>query len=309
MRKRLIPIYSVLVVAIVLLAVLVPSCGGTTGTIVVKATLDGSPWTGNVSYTLTGPTPPPLSGTSVEKTFSGVASGGWNCTYVSGGPGTFVNITPSPTQSVTAGNTTTFTLNFVTPVTPLDASIEFKSWTINGVEVPPGTYTVYPNDIIDVEYTEHMYGPAGNVTVHQTSWLQVHNIGFEGEPGPSIWLHVLNEPGAVSMKPPAMGSNQQCTVEGVPVSPCHEIELKYCIPVWLDVEIDWNLEICTDYTKTINWLSFPSGHPILFDIPAGLLVGQSLNMTSYACVYLDGDTDPSNDCTVASPTLTIIRAP
>jgi hypothetical protein len=302
MRKRLIPIYSVLVVAIVLLAVFVPSCTPTTGTIEVKATLDGSPWTGNVSYTLTGPSSN-TTGTTVAKTFSGVEAGTWTCAYVSGGPGAFVNITTSPTQSVTAGNTTTFTLNFVTP---LNASIAFKSWTINGVEVPPGTYTVYPNDIIDVEYTEHMYGPAGNVTVHQTSWLKVHNIGYEGEPGPSIWLHVLNEPGAVTMKPPAMGSNQQCTVGGLPVSPCDEIELKYCIPVWLDVEIDWELEICTDYTKTINWLSFPSGHPILFDIPAGLLAGQSLNMTSYACVDLDGDTDPSDDCTTASPTLTII---
>jgi len=79
--------------------------------------------------------------------------------------------------------------------------------------------------------------------------------------------------------------------------------------VWLDVEIDWNLEICTTYTKTINWLSFPSGHPILFDIPAGLLVGQSLNLTSYACVDLEGDTNTTNDCTVACPTLTIIYSP
>ena len=294
-----------------LLAVFIPGCGGTTGTIVVKATLDGSPWTGNVSYTLTPTSGSPTSGTYVEQTFTGVAAGNWTCAYVSGGPvGAYLDsIAPSATQEVTAGVTKTFTLVFKT-IPPLDASIAFKSWTINGVEVQPGVHMVHPNDIIDVEYTEHMYGqPGTNVTVHQTSWLQVHNIGFEGEPGPDIMLHVLNEPGAVSMDPPAMGSNQKCTVEGLPVSPCDMIPLHYCEPVWLDVEIDWNLEICTTYTKTINWLSFPSGHPILFDIPAGLLVGQSLNLTSYACVDLEGDTNTTNDCTVACPTLTIIYSP
>jgi len=309
MRKGVFTICSVLLVLVVSLAVLGPGCvPAEQGTIEVYATLDGVPWTGAVEYTLTPESGSPVTGTSVDDTFT-VDAGDWTCAYVSGGPGAFVDITPSATQSVAAGGTITFTLNFVTPVPPLNASIAFKSWTINGVEVPSGTYTVHPNDIIDVEYTEHMYGPAGNVTVHQTSWLKVHNIGFEGEVGPSIWLHCLNEPGAVSMDPPATGSNQQCTVEGNPVSHCDEVELKFCVPVRLDVEIDWNLEICTTYTKTINWISFPSGHPILFDIPAELLAGQSLNMTSYACVYLEGDTDPSDDCTAESPTLTIIYSP
>lgn len=306
MRKRLFPIYSVLVVAIVLLAALAPSCTPTTGTIEVKATLDGVAWpssgTGAVNYTLTGPGTSPTGTDSVPKTFT-VDPGSWTCAHVSGGPGTFVNITTSATQSVTAGNTTTFTLNFVTP--PLDATIAFKSWTINGVEVLPGTHTLYSGDWVDVEYTEHMYGPAGNVTVHQTSWLKVHNIGYAGEVGPTILLHVRNDPGAVSMDPPAIGSNQKCTVEGAPVSFCDEIPLPWCETVNLDVEIDWNLEICTTYTKTINWISFPSP-AVLFDIMPPLLVGQSLNLTSYACVYLDGDTNTQNDCTVDSPTLTIV---
>ena len=65
-------------------------------------------------------------------------AGNWTCAYVSGGPAAayFVNITPSATQSVTAGGNTTFTLNFATYAAhPLDASATFKSWTINGVEV------------------------------------------------------------------------------------------------------------------------------------------------------------------------------
>jgi hypothetical protein len=263
-----------------------------------------------VDYTLTGPgatAPTVIDGDTVPDTFT-VDAGNWTCAYVAGGPGTFVDITTDETQEVTAGgNPVTFTLNFVT-VPPLDATISFKSWTINGVEVPPGTYILYSGDWVDVEYTEHVYGPAGNVTVHQTSWLQVHNIGYEGiEPGPSIWLHCVNAPGAVSMDPPATGSNQQCTVEGLPVDICDEIELKYCEPVWLDVEIDWNLEICTTYTKTINWISFPSP-PVLFDIMPPFVVGQSLNMTAYACIDLEGDTNSQNDCTDESDsgTLTII---
>jgi hypothetical protein len=306
MKKGLIPVYSLLVIAIVLLAGFVPGCGGTTGTIVVKATLDGSPWTGNVSYTLTPTSGSPTSGTYVDQTFAGVAPGNWTCAYVSGGPAGayFVNITPSATQNVVSGQGVTFTLNFKT-IPPLNAAISFKSWTINGVEVQPGTYTLYPGDWVDVEYTEHVYGqPGTNVTVHQTSWLKVHNIGYEGAPGPDITLHVVNAPGAVSMDPPAIGTNQKCTVEGVGVDPCDEVVLHYCEPVNLDVEIDWNLEICTTYTKTINWISFPSP-PVLFDIVPPLLSGQSLNLTSWACVTLPGDTNTQDDCTAESPWIVV----
>jgi hypothetical protein len=264
-----------------------------------------------VNYTLTGATSN-VTGTTVAKTFS-VDAGNWTCAYVSGGPAAayFVNITSSSTQSVTAGNTTTFTLNFATfAASPLDASVAFDSWTINGVRVPPGVYVVGPNTIIDVEYTEHVSGATGApVTVHQTSWLQVHNIGYEGEPGPTITLHVLNGFGAVSMDPPATVSNQKCTVEGLPVNICDMIPLYYCEPVNLDVEVDLKLVVCNNYTKTINWIGFPSPTNILFDITLPLLAGQSFTVTSYACVDLEGDADPSNDCTVACPTLTIIYSP
>jgi hypothetical protein len=133
MRKRFVAIYSVLVVAIVLLAVLVPSCTTTptTGTIEVKATLDGSPWTGAVQYTLTGPgAASPITGTSVEDSFT-VDAGNWASAYVSGGPAgaSFVDVTPSPTQSVSAGGTITFTFNFKT--TPTQGTIEVKA-TLDG---------------------------------------------------------------------------------------------------------------------------------------------------------------------------------
>ena len=118
MRKKIFSIWSVLLVLLVSIAVLVPSCAPTQGTIDVKATLDGSAWTGAVQYTLTLPgaaAPTVINGASVASTHRNVNPGSWTCAYVSGGPGTFVNITPAATQSVTAGGTITFTLSFVTP--------------------------------------------------------------------------------------------------------------------------------------------------------------------------------------------------
>lgn len=309
-------------VAVVLIALFVPSCTGTptTGTIEVKATLDSSPWTGNVTYTLTGPAGvAPINGSEVTKTFT-VAAGNWACAYVSGGPGIFVSITPSATQSVAVGETKTFTLNFVTPQPP-DAWVTFKSWTINGAEVDPlqGPFPVTYGDIIDCEYTEHVEGDQGQVvTVHQTSWLKIHNNGEEGQPGPSIWLHAVNDPGAVTMDPPADAKrNQTCTLEGVPVPECTEIELVFCEWVNLDVEVDWDLVICTNYTKTINWIGFPQpgpiiladGLPVLFDTLPGLLPMQTLQLISSACVDVEGDENPANDCSGDSPMLTVIFMP
>ena len=132
MRKRFVNVYSGLVVAIVLLAVLVPSCTPTERcTIEVKATLDGAAWTGSVQYTLTGPGTAPTGTTSVPKTFT-VDAGSWTCAYVSGGPlGAYLeSITPSATQSVSAGGKITFTLNFKT-TTPIATTIEVKA-TLDG---------------------------------------------------------------------------------------------------------------------------------------------------------------------------------
>ena len=303
---------------------MVPGCnGGTTGTIEVDATLDGLPWSGAVAYTLTGPgaaAPTIINGSSVPSNHTGEA-GNWTCAYVSGGPGIFVNITPSPAQSLSAGGTIGFTLNFVTPVPPPDASIEFSTWTINGLPVDPadGPFPVWPGDWVDIEYKEHVSGEEEGavVTVHQTSWLKVHNTGFDGvEPGPPITLHVVNAPGAVSMGPPAEGkSNQKATVEGNPVEPCTEIDLFYCEPVNLDMEVDWELKICTNYTKTINWIGFPAAGPIILEngpLEAEVLFKPSLintfdqlTLVSHACVNVEGDENQENDCTDPSPTLTI----
>ena len=58
------------------------------GTIVVNATLTGpagsAPWTGAVSYTLTGPQT--ITGSSASQTFASVPVGAYTLTYIAGGP-------------------------------------------------------------------------------------------------------------------------------------------------------------------------------------------------------------------------------
>ena len=310
-KKKIFSIWSVLLILIVSIAVVVPGCTPTTGTINVDATLDGAPWTGAVNYTLTGPgatAPTIIDGTSVDDSFT-VDAGSWNCTYVSGGPAAayFVNITPSDTQSVTAGGSINFTLNFATyAAQPLNAEVKFDTWTINGVPVAPGPHTIGPNTIIDIKYTEHVSGATGaHVNVKQTNWLSFHYLG------PNEWtsLHVVNALGAVTMSPSADKLSQQATVGGSPVSKCDPIEVIKCTPVMLDVETEWKLVVCNNYTKSINWIGFPSPENILFDCELFSLPGESLNLTARACVELDHDADPGDDCTGWCPVLTITYQP
>jgi hypothetical protein len=117
MRKKHFAICLGIVVSIVLLAVFVPSCGATTGTIAVKATLGGNPWptegTGAVSYGLSQAQGAKVYGTEVPYTFK-VATGEWTCIWVSGGPAGahWTNTTPAVTQTLSKGGTINFTLNF-----------------------------------------------------------------------------------------------------------------------------------------------------------------------------------------------------
>jgi hypothetical protein len=87
-----------------------------TGSIEVLATAAGAggaaPWTGPVSYTLTGPQN--VTGAAAPQTFSGLPVGTYTLTYVSGGPPgmTLFSTTPSATQTLTSGGTLVFRLNF-----------------------------------------------------------------------------------------------------------------------------------------------------------------------------------------------------
>jgi hypothetical protein len=314
MTKKLMAIYLILVV---LLAVLVPSCeggdgdGGTQCTIVVKATLDDSPWTGAVQYTLTGATGiSPITGTAVEKSFT-VDCGSWICAYVSGGPGgaSFVDITPSSTQSVSNGGTITFTLNFATLPPPVDASVKFISWSINGQRVSPGIYSIKYglNTTIDAEYEVFIAGnPNEKVVVKETDWLQYHYQG----PQQSKNLHAVNSWAAVFTTPPSTKKSQMTTVGGNPAPACTMITAHYCEPVKLDVETTWEQNKGTNYTKTINWLGIPSPTDILFEevTPFPAIVG-NFTLQTWACVEVEGDVDPTNDCSGNSIILLIEITP
>lgn len=310
MRKLLLAICSVLLIS---LAVLVPGCEGepTTGTIEVEATVDGVPSSGALQYTLIGPGTPPTGTDSVPKTFT-VDPGSWNCTYVSGGPADayLVDITPSPTQDLSAGDTITFTLNFATyAAQPLDAAVAFDTWTINGTPVAPGTYPIGPNTIVDARYTNHVSGAGGaRVTITQDDDLEYH---YEG---PNDWttLHVVNAWAAVQKSPGGADKlSQTATVDGVNKVPCDNIEVLKCTPIKLDVHTEWEQVVCVNYTKSINWIGFPSPPDILFDCFQFSLPGETINLRTRACITLQDhpDADPANDCTGWSPVLTIIYNP
>ncbi len=109
----------------------------TTGTINVLSALDGSAWSGTVNYTISGPVN--LNGTSVPVTFSAPA-GTYTLTYLSGGPSgsTFTGINNSSTQTLSAGGSITFVVNFTIQTTPVlsvvpNTPVDFGSVTIGQV--------------------------------------------------------------------------------------------------------------------------------------------------------------------------------
>ncbi len=111
-----------------------PGAAPQVGTIVVQATLDGSPWTGNVSYSISGAET--YSGASVNQTFSNVPVGSYTLGYSSGGPSAAAlsNITPGATQTLSTGGTITFTLNFATTGISglqVQATLDGVAWTGN----------------------------------------------------------------------------------------------------------------------------------------------------------------------------------
>ncbi len=85
-----------------------------TGTIQVKARLDGKSWSGSLNFALSGPTN--LDNASVPKTYDSVSSGVWILSYISGGPGNakLAGISPVPSLTLTSGKTLTFYFDFGT---------------------------------------------------------------------------------------------------------------------------------------------------------------------------------------------------
>lgn len=340
MKKRLVPIYSVLVVAIVLLAVFAPSCvPAEKGTIEVKATLCDAPWSGDVSYTLIGPgatAPTVIDGIYVPDSFS-VTPGDWICGNVSGGPaGAYLeSITPSANQTVSADGTITFTLNFELEQ---DAVIDFLYWTVNGEPVTDyeeeygGYYYAEVTwcDNIDVHYIQRVDGCEGRqVTLIETDELLIHYYTFQGsgDPDPvSVWVYddwcAVNKT-ATPEGPPSEKLSQVPSYEGEPVKEGEgymEYFIPYGVNTTLDVQTSWQLEKCVNYTKSINWLHiYECGAPppegdspccILFDLMA-LGPGYGFELWSRASIELAGDEDINldNNSTGWSPPLILMIVP
>jgi hypothetical protein len=319
MRKKLIPIYSVLIVAIVLLAVFVPSCGGTTGTITVKATLCGDPWptqgTGAVNYTLTPGTGSPINGTNVTASFT-VDAGTWTCDYVSGGPADtcLESITPA-SVTVAAGETKIITIEFEYCE---DAWIELppQPWTHNGITIEGEGEFYYEAvlcNIIDVHFLQGVDGCEGyQVAVNETSWLKITQIG-----GPAgVMIYVVNDWWALN-KTDGQGApekvSQNTTHEGEFVNPGGApIPLTSGGPaVNLDVETVWQLVKETDYTKSINWLGISKApfieppHPyVLFELVLPGAGFYTFTLVASAEVAVVDDVDTENDQAI-SPQLTL----
>ena len=99
-----------------------------TGAIRVSATLDGTPWSGSVTYRVSGP----FSDTdnSVPWNFTSVPTGTYTVTYNYGGPAgaSLANITPQPTLELDTAGTVHFVLNFQSQSS---SSVEVAA-TLNG---------------------------------------------------------------------------------------------------------------------------------------------------------------------------------
>jgi hypothetical protein len=204
---------------------------------------------------------------------------------------------------------------------PLDASIEFLTWTIDGVPVPPGTYRVPLGTIIDIEYEVHVSGEEDAVVeVYETKWLSYHY----GGPGEGNWIHAVNHPGAVTMSPPADKLEQETTINGELAPYCTEVFAPKCQEILLDVHVGWEQVVCVNYQQNVNWLRInPPYVPyatilqhgldeeVLFDIypfeqaPIDPTEPEIINLTAMACVQVQGDENPDNDCTDWCPGLTI----
>jgi len=139
------------------------------GTIKVKARLDGSTWktavgSGTISYGISGPVTD--SSTSIPDTFDGLPAGSYTLNYYDGGPigATLGSISPQPTQTLSSGGTITYTLNFQSEARGtviVNATVNGEDWagsvsyTLNGPYVdshgsvpytfdncPAGSYTL-----------------------------------------------------------------------------------------------------------------------------------------------------------------------
>jgi hypothetical protein len=102
------------------------------GNVVVNATLNGSAYTGDVNFNISGPFQ--SSEYQVPRTYSSAPTGTYSVTYAGGGPSgaVFSGISPTVVQQLASGRTIVFTLNFISlPSTgsiTVYATVDGRSW-------------------------------------------------------------------------------------------------------------------------------------------------------------------------------------
>jgi hypothetical protein len=327
---------AICLISVVLITILVPSCESPEegATIIVKATLCGAPWEGAVNCTITDPEGEVFSlsgGAPIGITLEEVRSGFYTAEFLDGGPpaAIFTNIVPEESQAVMSGDTVIFTLNFEKKQ---DASIEFKTWTMDGVPIEQwggtwdyidGSYYVSVEEwshIIDVHYQERVDGcDGGMVTVNETSALQIHWLDAMGE-YMYPQFHVANNWCAVVKEPEPEKLSQSTSFNGEPVEQCTYLDWPQpgiCENVTLDVETSWLLERPIDYVKTTNWLHIGECGPqtsccTLFELLVDAAPGSGYIFEMVSCteVKLMGDSDANPDNNYAcSPSLILYYEP
>ena len=151
------------------------------GSVVVRATLNGSPYSGAVYFDVSGPFQD--SDYQVPRTYTSVPTGSYSVNYTGGGPSdaVFTDITPAPSQQLYAGRTVVFTLNFVgqpsTGSITVYATVDGHPWqtdpgsgsisyTLTGPylggdtqDVIPGRWTQMPSGVYTLIYNSG--GPIG----------------------------------------------------------------------------------------------------------------------------------------------------
>jgi hypothetical protein len=320
MRKGLLAICLILLIS---LAVLAPSCTTqtpTTGTITVKATLCGAPVTGPVNYALTPASGSPINGNNVTASFT-VNPGSWSCAYVpSNITGVFfVDITPSSPQSVAAGQTKTFTLNFELNQ---DAAIQWLNWTVNGEIWESSTLEVGPCNVTDVHFLQWVNGcPGYNVTLNETDGLTIIQVNNGLAPPAMIFVVnascALNKTPDKPLMPTPVKKTQMPSINETTVAPGTNTTLVFGVPILLDVETQWQLVKDLNYTKSINWLGIskapfelePLPHPcVLFEIVTPGPGTYQFTLVAHAHIDLvsSNDTNLANNNAMSLFPLTLI---
>ena len=124
------------------------------GSVAVNATLNGSAWSGPVNFAVSGPLQ--SSDYQVPRRYASAPAGYYTITYLGGGPANaaFASITPAPSQSLSAGQTVTFALNFVsqsnTGTIIVNATVDGRPWVTNPGSGPI-TYYITKPELADTE--------------------------------------------------------------------------------------------------------------------------------------------------------------